>query len=914
MSVRFGEGLVIGLCLFVSGCASTGASSQDDGAGVVSLVRAALAPAPSEMSAADSSIASAVQSLQYRFGLMGMPIDVDRADALRAASVGGAQPLVLTQYIPGLNGAPGRVVPLVIQQQNPLKQIMQQAELCGRALDGDPALMVWSNGVGGTSPSAVSACGGDTPFYELSQAWSEAKTWHFMPLPDCGEGSDDRCAALSRKIDRLNGRDPVAEAMTAAARGDFRLGAFNSIGPMPQGWRLPGVECRSWSRDMIGAWHVNQDVIRPGDSEHSQAAIGFIAAYNRAVVQAPSFPYRDICAVGLGKPAARYIGPITNWSEYARARDAQSTPPNGDVNATDVFNRTALEWASDADDEPMMLRLLAAGAKPNQPQDARAPSALALALKRRRPDLIAALIANGAKMTGQTQLCEQPFYAFVDDPAPAAECDWVGLLIATGREDLIGQAVADGGGGGLFPAFLRAIEQGDDGLARRLAPMVDGPAAAQGLMKVLSLGRSDLAMAMVVGKGGSAARSQTEERVWRAAAENQHAESLAFVFQYGADLNLLTADRAATCVNAAARGDDAALLGCVEEAGRRRLALVDQLEKGDFTGFVRGASNASDLVEDAKPTLLERAVTKADSATVRRLLDLGARPQTTRFLLNGQTDPQPYQGSLKAQADAQAMVSDYATASVSSGQLTTLQTAIQRRDAGLLSELSARGAVGLKGIATSQGMSGSLSVGLTDESRDVSMFPSRPSSEQFETLQLVIPVLAKEANGMASLEKLFWHAIGFGFDDVLELIVTSGFDPSRAVRPDRFWQAWSGLGSACKPSTGRLLVRYGVNARYPLDPQLNGWLPQKIVAAGCRNPDSAAVLVEAGLAPINELDDGGRTVLDEALARPYRPMMQVALRALGGLPGAEVDASGRVARMVELREGYDLDLEQSERE
>ena len=43
-------------------------------------------------------------------------------------------------------------------------------------------------------------------------------------------------------------------------------------------------------------------------------------------------------------------------------------------------------------------------------------------------------------------------------------------------------------------------------------------------------------------------------------------------------------------------------------------------------------------------------------------------------------------------------------------------------------------------------------------------------------------------------------------------------------------------------------------------------------------------------------------------------MMQAALRALGGLPGAEVDASGRVARMVELREGYDLDLEQSERE
>ena len=50
----------------------------------------------------------------------------------------------------------------------------------------------------------------------------------------------------------------------------------------------------------------------------------------------------------------------------------------------------------------------------NQPQDARAPSALALALKRRRPDLIAALIANGAKMTGQTQLTVEPVLSAYD--------------------------------------------------------------------------------------------------------------------------------------------------------------------------------------------------------------------------------------------------------------------------------------------------------------------------------------------------------------------------------------------------------------------------------------------------------------------------------------------------------------------
>lgn len=140
MSGRIGEKLVIGLCFLASGCASTDVSSQDDAAFGISLVRAALAPAPSEMSATDPSTTSAVQSLQYRFGLMGMPFDVVRADALRAASVGVGQPLVLTQYIPGLNGAPGRVVPLVIQQQSPLKQIMQLAELCGRALASEVVL------------------------------------------------------------------------------------------------------------------------------------------------------------------------------------------------------------------------------------------------------------------------------------------------------------------------------------------------------------------------------------------------------------------------------------------------------------------------------------------------------------------------------------------------------------------------------------------------------------------------------------------------------------------------------------------------------------------------------------------------------------------------------------------------------
>ena len=153
---------------------------------------------------------------------------------------------------------------------------------------------------------------------------------------------------------------------------------------------------------------------------------------------------------------------------------------------------------------------------------------------------------------------------------------------------------------------------------------------------------------------------------------------------------------------------------------------------------------------------------------------------------------------------------------------------------------------------------------------------------------------------------------GSGQEDTRLLQVA--VDPRQAARPDVIWQRWAGLGHPCKPSTGRLLVRYGVDARYPLDPRRNGWRPQRIVASGCRNPDSAAVLVEAGLAPINELDEHGRTVLDQALDRHYRPQMQAALKALGGRPGMEVDPEGHARRLSVEREGGDLDLEQSERE
>ncbi len=109
-------------------------------------------------------------------------------------------------------------------------------------------------------------------------------------LPDCN-AADKRCQILKTKIIHLRERDPGAEAASAAKRGDFRLGAHNYIGPGARGWDTPGVECGVWTRDLISKWHVNQDVILPGDSEHSAAAMAFLAAYNKAMVSDPAFPY-----------------------------------------------------------------------------------------------------------------------------------------------------------------------------------------------------------------------------------------------------------------------------------------------------------------------------------------------------------------------------------------------------------------------------------------------------------------------------------------------------------------------------------------------------------------------------------------------------------------------------------------------
>ena len=157
-----------------------------------------------------------------------------------------------------------------------------------------------------------------------------------------------------------------------------------------------------------------------------------------------------------------------------------------------------------------------------------------------------------------------------------------------------------------------------------------------------------------------------------------------------------------------------------------------------------------------------------------------------------------------------------------------------------------------------------------------------PGDHHCEPLQLVTLVAASD--GPQSLEKALRSAVQSGWNDVIHLILATGFQGSRAERPDDLWQAWAGLSSACKPSTGRLLTGAGVRIDYPLDAGLNGERPIWIVAVACKNPASAAVLVKAG-ADVNTLaglNGNGDTMVDTALQR-RKPLMAEALRGLGGV-------------------------------
>ena len=193
---------------------------------------------------------------------------------------------------------------------------------------------------------------------------------------------------------------------------------------------------------------------------------------------------------------------------------------------------------------------------------------------------------------------------------------------------------------------------------------------------------------------------------------------------------------------------------------------------------------------------------------------------------------------------------------------------------------------------------------------DSQSLPSGPGAEKLRAYRLIAAEAAR-LYGPQALEGAFASAVYSGYDDLLQVLLEVGFKPAQARRPERIWSNWSTLGTPCKPSTGRLLLRSGLRVDYPPSDETR-WPPLHALAAGCRNSRSVAALVEGGL-EVNRLSVDGETPLDVALQ--YRKTaIADALRALGGRTAAEVAPARVAADAEQARTEDDLDLEQSERQ
>lgn len=836
-------------------------------------------------------------------GLRGVVRDEAGAEILRSAALAPRPSKAITTYIAGLNGASGRVSTIMVPDAGLSGAVARRSDACVEALTG-------------VSPSAQqAACG--APGATLRGLWLKAQPWGAHALPSCGR-EDRRCLALRERVARLNARDPAAEAVAAAERGDFRLGGTNHIGPMPTGWSLPGVECRTWSREMIGKWHVNQDVVMPGDAEHSGASLDFIAAYNRAMIASPAFAYPDVCFEEGGALPAAYAGPVRTAAEAARSRDRarlKALPADVDVDARDPLGETALGWAMANGDEAVARALVERGADPNL-RSLDGPAPLALAIERGQTGLAALMTAKGARMTGFTGLCA--FEPFGGEPTTVRGCTWAGLLArkrdfdrldaegAAGRLHLArpGETMLDGMDE-VHLALKAALKADDREAIERLLPHAgqDDWRIAAVFEELRAAGRKDLSLAYAAGRGAELARSPAEAELWRAAGAGRKAGALDLLRDYGADLNLLPAAELAGCRTAARKGDEARLRACVEAAAARRGRIEAAVSAGDAAGFEALVAEAADLRERGKPTLLWLASVNGSAAMVQSLVGRGAREARA-----GETSaPSLYAGEHRPSATPRPGA---AYGGEAADMIPAIARAALRGDAATVRLLAETGAGSPENALQVLGNLGNpppgLSRTLLDADVDTAFLPAGPAPDRLAAMSVLAAETVRLRGGQA-LDDVFAGAVYSGYDDVLKMLIAAGYQPAKATEPGRVWFNWAGLGNPCKPSTGRLLVASGLPMTYPPTAS-SAWSPLHTLAAGCMNPRSVPVLLEAGY-DVNLLDDAGRTAVDQAIAY-RRAALVTALRAAGGRTARELDAKAVVRRAEVRAETLDEDLSQ----
>lgn len=836
------------------------------------------------------------KSMVLAYGLKDQPKDEAQANTLKQTSMLPRQGTMITQYIAGINGQPGRVVPLYLPGSSGITpEAAKAAQGCIDVIRPTTASEVpqpddtqrWEYSLV-EGPNVSQLCGSYERYELLSTLWLSESPWGNWPLPRCRQ-EDERCKTLSAKVDRLNKRDPRREAFEAAASGDFRLGATNHIGPMPKGWDTVGVNCRAWTRDMVGKWHVNQDYIQPGDGAHTEAAMAFITVYNRALVTHPAFPFKDICVPVEVARVGPYDGPVTTYAEAARTSDVArlaEVPQGSDINAEDRFGITALMWATRNRDDAMTMALLDAGADPNRfPENGTGP--LAYALKAEKYDLARSMIARGAKPKGNTGRCDR--YGGWNLPPPGnAGCSWAGALAASKQFDLLDMLAAspDGenflrsGGFELNSALLEALEAGDRQSVERLLPYVRGEGPEDYMAGQLAdKGEMDLLLRYVVASGYRAARSPSEADLWRKAAQAGDLAAVQKLRSGGQNLNLLSAQRLEACAAAIQRNQLEVLDACIAEADARLEALKNAVTSGDEQGFSQMLVEASDIQERGKPSLLLYVVEHGSVSMLQQVLSRGF--DFKQSMMGGNV----------------------------------MAVAARRGDVQRVRMLTDAGAFGTIGAIQTLGNLGNphpmtRSLESIGGNADTEVVPNSFDASLLGAIDILTAEVAR-TDGPQALEASFKSAAYSGYNDVLEILLKHGLDLSKAEKPAEIWYAWAGLGQPCKPSTGRILIAAGLPIEYPPsdfsnDPALH------TVAARCMNPRSIDVFVKGTGTDVNIRGYNGETALDQA--EMYRePHLMAALQALGGKRSEDLDPVAHQARQAEDRISNDLDLEQSER-
>lgn len=126
---------------------------------------ALMSPLPDIETRAEKGNASAQYALSilYQYGLRGMPVSPDLASRLRASALTAKGAMPITQYIPGINGNPGRTAIINIPRYSVPGDLVAATDAC-----------VASLGATFPDPLAIIKCGGSDSYEQLKGLWTAA--------------------------------------------------------------------------------------------------------------------------------------------------------------------------------------------------------------------------------------------------------------------------------------------------------------------------------------------------------------------------------------------------------------------------------------------------------------------------------------------------------------------------------------------------------------------------------------------------------------------------------------------------------------------------------------------------------------------------------------------------------------------